>query len=263
VRKSIVILCFLLAGCSSGGGGSNLGSGSGSGSGGGSGNILPQAGQWEFVALEGPTTTYYVEANLTVSGQSVSADSHHVASISVEGLQLGGPGGGAISANASGTTISGTYKYLGGSCGFTGTVTSTTTMSGTWDPSCSALGQFGGTFTAQAIQPVSGTFTGVLNAGTNTATQFTLTLQQDVNGNLTGSGQLADGTVLGFVSGFQGGPNVIGAYLQLDQAGAGPMAQGHVNPAATQIQFVVEASCSILWPAAGGTCIDRGTLTKQ
>ena len=56
---------------------------------------------------------------------------------------------------------------------------------------------------------------------------------------------------------------MIGAYLQLDQAGAGPMAQGHVNPAATQIQFVVEASCSILWPAAGGTCIDRGTLTKQ
>jgi hypothetical protein len=270
-----VVLCAVLAAC---GGAGKSTSGNGGGGGGG-GNVTMQAGQWEFVITpSNGAAPFYVEANLTDSGNGVFASVSNTNLYQPQTIVGGSIGtgfcgnftfngdisgnaltgnlnGGAIQnatfsavVGANGQSVSG-GSYTGGSCDFdSGTTT--------------------GTFTGYVVAPLSGTFAGTLTSNIYGPDQVTVSITQSANFEITVSGTSLENavtTTLSISSGCVFSSNecaVIGAIVDYSPGTATNVngsstfaADGHFNATGTQLTIRVSDSST-------GE-LTTGTLRKQ
>lgn len=275
-----VVLCAVLAAC----GGTTSGGGNGSGNSGGGGNgggTQMQAGQWEFVVTpNNGSAVFYVEANLTASGETVFAavantGIYQQQTFTGEGIGAGFCGNQTLNGNISGDTLTGNTNdggssayatfsatiaannqsvsggtYTGGSCGFDG---STTT----------------GTFTGYVVAPLNGTFAGTLTSTSYGADQVSILITQNSNFDFTVSGTSVEGGETNSISAPLGSSNdgannysnvigaTIGAYGTATNVNGTSNfeAVGHFNPTGTQLTI------RTLDTTTGE--VNTGTLTKQ
>jgi hypothetical protein len=281
IQNSILalVLCAALSACGTAGG--NGGGGNSGGGGNGGGGTQMQAGQWEFVVTPNDgSDMFYVEANLTPSGETVFAavantGIYQQQTFTGEGIGAGFCSNQTLNGNISGDTLTGNTNdggsssyatfsatiaannqsvsggtYTGGSCGFDG---STTT----------------GTLTGYVVAPLNGTFTGTLTSSLYGPDQVSIVITQNSGFDFTVSGtSVEDGessTISVPLGSSNGGANdysnVIGATINAYgtttniNGTSNFQAVGHFNPAGTQLAI------RTLDTKTGE--VNTGTLTKQ
>jgi len=282
-----LFLIVLLAACGGGAGSSGGGSNPPPPS-----SVMLQQGQWEF-AVTGQNI--YLEADLTGSGNDVSADYLHTDLINTSVPSSAPPGsfyscgggvetGGTVSGNSLTGTVSGApvgSTFSGGEIvSFAGTLSSNgQSISGTvdflataeqdclWGPS----GSF--SFAGYSVAPLNGTFSGQITSPSGPL-QLTLQLSQDSTLNVTGSGTASgqgiseNFVVISSISGSSNdGSNVRGARLraacQMTPHSSTYVLctmSGHFEPGATQIPIVISIG-DTSYPDNGYN--ETGILTKQ
>ena len=250
-----------------------FGCGSGSYGNGGSPTPTPnatmQAGQWEFVATPTNAQPVFVEVNLAISGDTVSA--------TLPNIEIFQPNGSTFSACTNFTISASTTKGV-----LAGTLTGTgsgiaTTFSGATVASdgksvsggsfsspnlCGlAANQSSGTFTGYAIAPLNGTFSGTIT-DSGQPHQITIHITQDANFGLTASGTSIQSGVTSTLtvspnSNLPFNTDVRGAFVYAfgtatNVNGTAPFqVLAHINSAATQITILDQSG------------VQSGTLTKQ
>ena len=262
-----MLLCAILAACGTTGGsnGSN-----------GGGNVTMQAGQWEFAVT--PTNggpNYFVEANLTDSGNGIfstpvnttdycyggTEDSDVTVNGTIEGDALTGS---AAVANGGPTVPISATVASGGKSVSQGTIGSgLDCVEYSWQ-----LGSNNnsGTFTGYTVAPANGTFAGTLTSSMYGPDVVTVNISQDANFGITVSGTSLENAVTTNLSispaGAMLGVNeIVGAQIQAQGTATNLngsqqfQAIGQLNAAGTQITIIVTEL------ETGEQ--QKGTLTKQ
>jgi hypothetical protein len=254
----ILFVSVLVAGCGSGYSGPS-----------GTGGNTPQniQGAWEIAAtsttLAGTQT--FIEADLTQSGNNVSARGQQLLTLTV----TNGTGNvdicstqPSLSGNLNGSVLTATLTEGSQSVRISGTLSAdgkSATGNYQSDAGGCTMGD-SGTFTANLVSMLSGSFSGTLtNQSTTNSAPATLQLTQGANETLTGSGQITDqgvtytlsftGSVIGALFEGTGTSTSVNGSTQIDVL-------GHFTPSATAVDgFVVgdANSQSILY---------EGTLSK-
>ena len=264
-----VVLCGVLAAC-----GTTSGSSSGNG---GSTNATMQAGQWEFAVT--PTNgdpKYFVEANLTDSGNGIFS-----APVNTTDYCYGGTEDSGVTVNGTieGDALTGSVAVANG--GPTVPI-SATIASGGKSVSQGTIGsgldcveyswQLGsnnnnsGTFTGYTVAPANGTFAGTLTSSMYGPDVVTVNISQDANFGITVSGTSLENAVTTNLSispaGAMLGVNeIVGAQIQAQGTATNLngsqqfQAIGQLNAAGTQITIIVTEL------ETGEQ--QKGTLTKQ
>jgi hypothetical protein len=228
-----------------------------------------QPGQWEFIATPTNAPPVFVEANLVVSGISVSATQPNVELFQPNGSTFSSCTNLTISASMPNGVLAGTMTGVGS--GVQTTFSGATVASGgksvyggsyTSPNLCGlAANQSSGTFTGYVVAPLNGTFVGTIT-GSGQPQQISVQITQDSNFGLTVTGTSIQSGVTSTIS---VSPNA-NLPLNTDIRGAFVYATGtatnvngtsafvvlaHVNPTATQITVLDQ------------TGVQSGTLTKQ
>jgi hypothetical protein len=255
-----LIVCAALFGCGSGS------SSGGNSSGSSPSNATTQAGQWEFVATPTSGLPVLVEANLTVSGNSVTSP--------LIDNELFQPNGSTFSA-CTNLIINGSLSQ--GILSFTMSNTAVATFSGaaiasdgksvsggsyTAQNLCGLVAnQSSGTFTGYAVAPLNGTFVGTIT-GSGQPQQITLHITQDANFGLTVSGtSIQSGTTSTIAispnSNLPFNVDIRGAFVYANgtstsvNGSTGFTLLARINATATQITILDQSG------------VQSGTLTKQ
>ena len=268
-----LFLCAVLAAC----GGTTKGSIGGNG---GGTNATMQAGQWEF-AVTPPTTSgeppYFVEANLTDSGNGIFSTSVNTtdycsggtedSDVTLNGTIAGdaltgtvgvGNGGPTVPIPISATVASGGKSVSQGTIG-----SGLDCVEYSWQ--LGSNNNNSGTFTGYTVAPVNGTFKGTLTSNMYGPDVVTVTISQDANFGIAVSGTSAENAVTTSLSispagGELGVNEVVGAQIQAQGTatninGSQPFQViGQLNAVGTQITIIVNEQSGEQ---------QTGTLTKQ
>ncbi len=277
-----VILCAVLAACGGTSGGT-------SGNGGGSNPPPPpppppppavamQQGQWEFPVNNGE---YFIEANLTDTSGQVTATVYNTEVFSPgqatgstpPGFNCGNIG---LTASISSDTLTGTldsdgapFMNFSGTLNSAGQSVSSGTSSGSGE-GCTPADDSNGAFTGYIVQSFTGNYAGQISSwpGVNPPLSFTLTLTQNSDfsisgsGTITGQGLVENVTLPTTATGSSVYSGVIGAtfalqgtWTDLTQSQA-IQVTGHATPNGTiDVQLATGLDGLFTW--------QTGTLTKQ
>ena len=258
-------LCAVLAACGSTGSGSNGGNG-------GNGNVTMQAGQWEFlITPSNGAAPFYLEANLTNSGDGVFAAPANVLiyqsvpASPPSAIGLGFCQGFTLNGNISDNSLTGNLNSGGGQTAtFSAAIAANgqSVSAGSYTGASCGFdsGQTTGTFTGYVVAPLNGTFTGTLTSDIYGSDQVSISITQNSNFDIDASGTSFEDQVTTTLAVSSGG--AIGAILDGISGTATNVngsstfgADGHFNAAGTQLTIQV-------YDNSTGELI-TGTLTKQ
>jgi hypothetical protein len=252
------VVSLMLVGC--GGGSGHSGSSNPSG-----GSTQSIQGSWEIVAtsITLPGLQSFIEADLTQSGNNLSAGSKQLLILTVQGgmanvdlcsTQL------SASGSLNGTALTGTLTEGSQSVRITGTLSGDgKSATGTYQSDAGGCTQGdSGTFTATSVSTLSGSFSGTLKDNFNNSAPITVQLSQGTDESFTGSGQITDQGVTYTLS-FTG--NVIGAVFEVSGTSTSVngstqfVAVGHFNPSGTAVDALVVGDTN-------GNVLYQGSLSK-
>lgn len=231
----------------------------------GGGSAIDVQGSWEIVTASNtlPGVQSYIETTLAQSGSSVSAGSQQILTVTVQGgsanidlcsSRL------SLSGTLSGASLAATLMEGTQSVRITGMVSPDgKTAFGTYQSDVGGCTQGdSGTFTANFVSSLSGSFTGTLVDASHNNAATTLQVNEGGNGSLAGSGQITDqgvtynlsfgGSVVGAIFEATGTSTTVGAPTQI-------LVVAHFNPTGTGIDSIAVGDTS-------GNILYSGTLAK-